>query len=248
MRLSTAFIWISVAALVAAFLSQVFGWEAARNGILITYVVFVLLVLMTRGMRWTSILTHLSAASLLGAVISQLAGWPSARGWFLLAWAVLLLPVAIGLFSHPMRGPAWGLFVGFWGVVGVLWLIVLQVLAVAGLLDGEAYRGWAAWPLALLGIWLLVASSLGLGAERFPRLVDGLGLLAGAALLAISVSTWVLAPDAATNAVGLFAAIAYCLWAIGLGWLLWGTQDVTDRFLGLSTEPPHIDQRAKRAV
>ncbi len=248
MRSSTAFIWISVAALVAAFLSQVFGWEAVRNGILIAYVVFVLVVLMTRGMRWTSILTHLSAASLLGAVISQLAGWPSARGWFLLAWAVLLLPVAIGLFSHPMRGPAWGLFVGFWGVLGVLWLIVLQILAVAGLLDGEAYRGWTAWPLALVGIWLLVASSLGFGAERFPRLVDGLGLLAGAGLLAISVSAWAFASDVATNAAGLFAAITYCLWAIGLGWLLWGTKDLTHQFLGLSAGPPRIDQRTRGAV
>lgn len=142
MRWSTAFIWITVAALVAAFMSQLLGWQAVRSGILIAWVVLVLPVVMTRGMRWTSVLTYLSAASLLGAVISQLAGWPSVRDWFLLAWSVLLLPVAIGLFSHPMRGPAWGLFVGFWGVVGALLLIVLQILAVAGLLSGEAYGEW----------------------------------------------------------------------------------------------------------
>ena len=236
MRWSTAFIWITVAALVAAFFSQLLGWEAVRSGILIAWVVLVLVVVMTRGMRWTSVLTYLSAASLLGAVISQLAGWTSVRGWFLLAWAVLLLPVAIGLFSHPMRGPAWGLFVGFWGVVGALWLIVLQILAVAGVLGGEAYRDWAAWPLALLGLWFLVASSLGFGAERFPRWVDGLGLLAGAGLLAISVSTWMDASDDVTRAAGLVAAIAYCLWAIGLGWVSWGTQHVTHRFGSLSAE------------
>jgi hypothetical protein len=216
--------------------SQLLGWEAVRSGILIAWAFLVVLVAMTRGMQWTSGLTYLSAASLLGAVISQLAGWPSVRAWCLLAWAVLLLPVAIGLFSHPMRGPAWGLFVGFWGVVGALWLIVLQILAVADLLGGEAYGGWAAWPLALLGIWLLVASSLGFGAERFPRWVDGLGLLAGAGLLAISVSRWIDASGEVTSAVGLFAAIAYCLWAIGLGWVLWGTQHVTHRFRGLSVE------------
>ncbi len=236
MRWSTAFIWITVAALVAAFVSQLLGWQAVRSGILIAWVVLVLVVVMTRGMRWTSVLTYLSAASLLGAVISQLAGWPSVRGWFLLGWAVLLLPVAIGLFSHPMRGPAWGLFVGFWGAVGALWLIVLQILAVAGLLGGEAYSGWAAWPLALLGIWFLVASSSGFAAEGFPRWVDGLGLLAGAGLLAISVSTWIDASDEVTTAAGLFAAIAYCLWAVGLGWVLWGTQNVTHQFRGLSTE------------
>jgi hypothetical protein len=236
MRWTPAFIWITVAALVSAFVSQLLGWEAVRTGILIAWVVLVLVVAMTRGMRWTSLLTFLSAASLLGAVISQLAGWPSPRGWFLLGWAVLLLPVAIGLFSHPMRGPAWGLFVGFWGVVGALWLIVVQILAVAGVLDGEAYRGSAAWPLGLLGIWFLVASGTGFGAEKFPRWVDVLGLLAGAGLLAISISTWIGASGDPTTAVGLFAAIAYCLWAAGLAWVLWGTQHVTHRFRGLAPE------------
>jgi len=236
MRWTPAFIWITVAALVSVFVSQLLGWEAIRTGILIAWVVLVLLVAMTRGMRWTSILTFLSAASLLGAVISQLAGSSSVRTWFLLGWAVLLLPVAIGLFSHPMRGPAWGLFVGFWGVVGALWLIVLQILAVAGVLEGDAYRGWAAWPLALLGIWLLVASGLGFGSEKFSRWVDGLGMLAGAGLLAISISTWVGASGDATRAAGLFAAIAYCLWAAGFGLILWGTQHVTHRFRGLAIQ------------
>src|ERR1700694_2389344 len=93
-------IWTTVATLVAAFVSQLLGWEIVRNGILISYVVLVLLLMMTRGMRWTSFLTFLSAASLLGAVISQLEGWTDVRAWFLLAWAVLLLPVTIGLLSH----------------------------------------------------------------------------------------------------------------------------------------------------
>jgi hypothetical protein len=186
--------------------------------------------------RWTSVLTFLSAGALLGAAVSQLAGWSSVRGWFLLGWAVLLAPVAIGLFSHPMRVPAWGLFVGFWGVVAILWLIVVQIFAVAGSLGGEVYREWAAWPVAMVGIWFLVASGLGFGAERFPRWVDSLGLLAGAGLLAISVSTWIGASNDAVRAVGLFAAIAYCLWAIGLGWVFW-TQNVTRRVPGLATRP-----------
>ena len=237
MRWGNAFFWISVTALVAAIFCQVFAWEVLRDAILIAWVVFVLFVVMTRGMRWTSALTFLSVAALIGAVLSQLAGrQDDLRAWFLLAWAILLLPVAIALFSHPMRWPSWGLFVGFWGAVGALWLIVLQILAVTGVLSGEAYAGWAAWPLALLGIWLVVASGLGFGAERFPRWVDGLGLLVGAGLLAISISTWIDASDDATRAAGLFAAIAYVLWAAGLGWVLWGAQDVTHRFRGLSVE------------
>ncbi len=244
MRWGATFNWISVAAFVAALVSQLLGWEAVRTGILIAWGVLVFLVVMSLGMRGTSILTYLSAAALLAAAISQLAGWPSLRGWFLLAWTALLLPVAIGLFSHPMRTPAWGVFVGFWGVVGVLWLIVVEIVAVTGSLSGEAYRDWAAWPLALVGTWLLVASGLGFGAERFPRWVDLLGLLAGAGLLALSVSTWVGASSDVIRAVGLFAAVAYCLWAVSIGWVYWGTQDVTRRFRGLLARSGSGDREA----
>jgi hypothetical protein len=195
-------------------------------------------------MRWTSVLTYLSAAALLGAAASQLGGWTSPRGWFLLAWAVLLLPVAIGLFRHPMRVPAWGLFVGFWGVVAVLWLIVIQIFAVAGSLSGEIYREWAAWPLAVVGIWFLVPSGLGFGAERFPRWVDLLGLLAGAGLVAISVSTWIGASSDVVRAAGLFAAIAYCLWAIGLGWVFWGARYASDRSRGYAVDAAAASSRA----
>jgi hypothetical protein len=232
-RWGNAFFWISVTALVAAIFSHIFNWEVLRDAILIAWVVFVLLVAMTRGMRWTSLLTFLSVAALIGAVVSQLTGWQDGRAWFLLAWAVLLLPVAIALLSHPMRWPSWGLFVGFWGVVGALWLIVLQILAVTGVLGGEAYSAWTAWPLGLLGIWFVVAAGLGFGAERFPAWVDVLGLLAGIGLLAITLSTWFDVSDDVTRGAGLFAAGAYVLWGIGLSWVLFGAQDVTHRFRGL---------------
>jgi hypothetical protein len=213
--LGPAFIWISVAALVGAIFAELLGWHGVRTAILIAWVVFVLLVAMTRGMRWTSALTYLSAAALLGAVGSQLFGAIEARIWFLLAWAVLLLPVSIGLASHPMRAPAWGVFVGFWGVVGALWLIVLQSLSVAG---------------------FLVASSLGFGAEGFPRWVDLFGILAGIGLILLSLSNWVDASDQMTRAAGSFSAVAYVFWAIGLGWVLWGTQQVSHRFRGIAAE------------
>ena len=231
-----AFIWITVAAVVGAFFSQVFDWEWVRNGILIAWVVLVLLVMMTRGMRWTSALIFASGLALLGAMVSQLEGSSAWRSWFLLAWAVSLLPVAISLFSHPMRSPAWGVFVGFWGVVGALWLIVVQILDVAGALSGDAYHAWAAWPLGLLGIWLVVASGLGFGAERFPRWVDGLGLVAGTGLLAITLSTWIDSSGATARTAGIVAAVAYILWAAGYGWVMWGAQDVTHRFRGLAAQ------------
>lgn len=235
MRWGAVFIWISVAALVAAIFTELLGWHGVRTGILIAWVVFVLLVAMTRGMRWTSFLVFLSAAALLGAVISQLYGLTEIRGWLLLAWTALLLPVAVALASHPMRSPSWGVFIGFWGIVAAVALILLQVLAVAGVLTGDAYGQWTAWPLAVVGIWFLIASSLGFGAEGFPRWVDALGLLAGAGLLAISISTLSGSSNELVRAAGQFAAIAYVLWAIGLGWVLWGTQHVSHRFRGLAS-------------
>src|ERR1700704_2464443 len=108
-------------------------------------------------MRRTSVFTYLSIVALVAAVISQAVGWTGGRVWFLLAWAVFLLPISIGLFGHPMRAPAWGLFVGVWGTVAVVILIVLQALALAGVLDA----GWTAWPLAVVGIWFITASALG---------------------------------------------------------------------------------------
>jgi hypothetical protein len=241
-RWGNAFFWISVVALVAAIFSHIFGWEVLRDAILIGWVVFVLLVAMTRGMRWTSVLTFLSVAALLGAVGGLIVGsqderaWP-VFGWFFLAWVILLLPVTISLLSHPMRWPAWGLFVGVWGVIGALWLIVLYLVALAGLLGGEDLNGWTAWPFALIGIWFVVASSLGFGAERFPGWLDGLGILAGVGLLAVSISIWVDASADVTTGAGIFAVAAYALWGIGLAWVLWNAQDVTHRFRGLPVKP-----------
>src|SRR5437773_7265144 len=171
-------------------------------------------------LRWSGALAIVSAFALLGSLLSQYAGWVEGRDGLLLLWTVSLLAVAITLFTHPMRGPAWGLFVGFWGTVAVIWLIVIQALAVIGLLHGSAYTGWVAWPLAIIGVWILVASATGFGESPFGRVVDVLGLLTGAGLGSISIATWWGADDLAkTIAAG--AALAYCLWTVGLGWALW---------------------------
>ena len=170
--------------------------------------------------RWSSVLAVVSALALLGALVSEFVLWIDGRNGLLLVWAILLLAVAIMLFSHPMRAPAWGLFVGFWGTVAVIWLVVLQALAVTGLLHGSAYNAWVAWPLAIIGIWILIASATGFGESPFGRVVDILGLLTGAGLLSISIATWSGAEDL-SKTVAAGAAVAYCLWAASLGWALW---------------------------
>src|SRR5438445_5793960 len=174
-------------------------------------------------LRWSSALALGSALALLGSLLSQYAGWIEGRDGLLLLWTVLLLAVAIALFMHPMRGPAWGLFVGFWGTVAVLWLIVLQALAAAGSLRGSAYSEWVAWPLVIVGIWILVASGTGFGEPPFGRVVDALGLLTGAGLVSISIATWSGAGDL-SKTIAAAAAIVYCLWSVGLAWALWRYQ------------------------
>jgi len=172
-------------------------------------------------MKWISASAYASAVALAAAVLSQALDWRTGRAWFLLVWAILLLLVLVGLHSHPMRWPAWGLFAGFWGVVGAMWLIAVQVLYVADVLRQPAYGAWAAWPLAVVAISIVVACGLGLGNQTFPLLVDVLGILTAVALLAISVATWIPAPDAAHLAAGV-AAVLYSLWALCLGVVFWG--------------------------
>ena len=171
-------------------------------------------------MRRSSVFIYVSGVALVAAVASQLLGWPEGRSWFLLAWAIFLLATVIALLAHPMRGPAWGLFVGFWGILATVVLIVLQALAAGGVLQGVAYGQWTAVPLALIAIWILVASGSGFDAEPFGALVDALGLLTGLGLLAISVATWAGMPEV-TRVAGLAAAVAYVLWAVFLGRVVW---------------------------
>jgi hypothetical protein len=183
-------------------------------------------------MRRISFLTYLSILALVGAVISEAVGWTDGRGWLLLVWAVLLLPVSIGLLGHPMRAPALGLFTGVLGTVAVVILIVLQALAIAGVLGAE----WTAWPLEVLGIWILIASLLGFGAQPFPPLVDLLGVLAGAGFIAVGAASYA-GDSAVLKAAGVAAAVAYILWAAGFGWVFWSIQTPLRSFGAMAVEP-----------
>jgi hypothetical protein len=228
MRWTGAFAYLAAIVLATVLSSRWLGWTAWLIVILLVLALPLVAVLAhSRWLpyRWSSALAVISALVLLGSLSSQYAGWIEGRDWLLFFWALSLLAVAITLFTHPMRGPAWGLFVGFWGTVAVIWLIVLQAIAVAGFLHGSAYSEWVAWPLAIIGIWILVASATGFGEAPFGRVVDALGLLTGAGLVAISIATWSGAADLSkTIAVG--AAIAYCLWSLGLAWTLWRHQSM----------------------
>jgi len=223
MRWTGVFAYLAAAVVAILLLSRWLGWTGWLLVISIVLALPVVVGLASRWghpFRWSSVLAVLSAIALLGSLVSEYAGWIEGRNWLLLLWTVLLLAVSIALFSHPMRGPAWGLFVGFWGTVAVIWLIVLQALAVGGVLRASAYSEWVAWPLAIIGLWILVASATGFGESPFGRVVDVLGLLTGVGLVSVSIATWSGAEDL-SKTIAAGAAVAYCLWCAGLGWALW---------------------------
>src|SRR2546428_12578461 len=135
MRWTGLFMSLSVVAVLTLYFHSLAGWAWWVTLLLILLLVPPALVIgfMTRHeVRWSTVLSYLSVAALLGAVAAQVAGSTTARDWCLLVWSVLLLAVAIGLSSHPMRGPAWGVFGGFWGVVGGLLLSLIHALEATG--------------------------------------------------------------------------------------------------------------------
>jgi len=223
---TAVFSYLAAMVVATLLLSRWLGWSGSLLVVCLVLALPLVVVLARKQwqpFRWASALAFVSALALLGSLVSQYVGWMAGRDGLLLLWTVLLLAVAITLFMHPMRGPAWGLFVGFCGTVAVVWLIVLQALAAAGFLHGSAYSGWTAWPLAIIGIWILVASATGFGEPPFGQVVDALGLLTGAGLVSISIATWS-GTDDLSKTVAAGAAIAYGLWSVGLAWALWRYQ------------------------
>lgn len=175
-------------------------------------------------MRWTSVFVYLSAAALVAAVVAEVGGWPAAVvQWLLLAWVILLSPLAAALFRYPMRAPAWGLFLGFWGSLSVLTLVILQSLAVAGVLQQPSRTFAESFPLAVFAAWVLVTSALGAereGEDGVGVPVAALGVLTGLALIAASVIAWTGAAGPERPAF-FAAAVAYVIWAAGLSGELW---------------------------
>ena len=235
MRWTGVFGYLAAVLLATLLLSRPLGWTGwlVVIGIVLVLPLAIVLVRNTwHSFPWSSALALVSALALLGSLLSAYIGWIEGRDRFLLVWTLSLLAVAMILFTHPMRRPAWGLFVGFWGTAAVIWLIVLQAIAVAGFLNGSAYSAWVAWALAVIGIWILVASGTGFGEPPFGRAVDTLGLLTGAGLIAISIGTWSGAADL-SKTIAAGAAIAYCLWSAGIGWTLWRYRPATGTSHGL---------------
>lgn len=217
--MTVTFVYISLVAIAIAALTLIFGWSSWLLAILIILLIPAacgLGVAFRHRVPWSTTLSYLSAISLVAAVASQFSGSTAVRSWLLMVWAVLLLAVAIKLFAHPMRTPAWGLFVGFWGVVGVLWLIVIQLMNLIGVLAGGAYAGWAALPIGVIGVWFAVASATGYGAEPFGAAVDSLGILTGLLFIGVTLATWTGAPDVRL-ALLVVSAVAYAIWIGGLG-------------------------------
>jgi hypothetical protein len=219
MRWTVTFVYLALVAIAIAALTLIFGWSGWLLAILIVLLIpaaIAIGVMFRHRVPWSTTLSYLSAICLIAALASQYWGSTVARSWLLMVWTVLLLAVSIRLFAHPMRKPAWGLFVGFWGTVGVLWLIVIQLFNLVGILNGGAYSGWAGWPIGFIGVWFVVASATGYGAEPFGAPVDLLGILTGLLFFGVTLATWTSANDIRL-ALLVVSAVAYAIWIGGLG-------------------------------
>lgn len=219
MRWTVTFVYLALVAIAIAALTLIFGWSGWLLAILIVLLIPAAIgigIMFRHRVPWTTTLSYLSAISLIAAMASQVWGSPATRSWLLMFWTVFLLAPAIRLFAHPMRKPAWGLFVGFWGVVGVLWLIVIQLFNLTGVLTGGGYAGWAAWPIGFIAVWFVVASATGFGAEPFGAAVDTVGIVTGVLFFGITLATWTSASDFRVAAM-VVAAISYAIWIGGLG-------------------------------
>jgi hypothetical protein len=174
--------------------------------------------------RRTAVLVYASALLLVVAVIGRVFDWAALpEQWALFLWTVSLAPVGAVLLRHPMRRPALGLFVAFWGALAVLTLIVLQAIALTGRL-GSAQTVAESWPLAVFGLWVLSACAFGfsLGDEPdgVPAPVDGLGIVAGGLLILASATVWT-SSATAVRPTFLAAACAYVLWTVAATSSIW---------------------------
>jgi hypothetical protein len=219
MRWTVTFTYLALVAIAISALTLIFGWSNWLLAILIILLIPAALgigIMVRHRVPWTTTLSYLSAICLIAALASQYWGSTTVRSWLLMIWSVLLLAVSIRLFAHPMRKPAWGLFVGFWGTVGVLWLIVIQLFNLVGILNGGAYSGWAGWPIGFIGVWFVVASATGYGAEPFGGAVDLLGIITGLLFFGVTLATWTSLSDVRL-ALLVVAAVSYAIWIGGLG-------------------------------
>jgi hypothetical protein len=135
----------------------------------------------------------------------------------LLAASALLVPLAMRLLRHPCQAPGWVLPLTLLGVIGLLWF---AILAVIGLSEGwtvDQLRTLAAWPLTLVGSWLLLTSFMRLRDETAPPGWNQLGVLAGVA--AVLTGAWMLLVGPSGPGLGTAPAVALALVALWATWL-----------------------------
>lgn len=139
------------------------------------------------GRRFGALGGILAGLLLAACLVATMAGGTWQGELALLVASVLLIVVAVRLLWQPCLAPGWGLTLTVLGVAALVWL---GILAMLGLADGwtlDQVRELAAWPLTLVGAWLLLTSFLRLRARTTPLGWDVLGLLAGAAAMGTGI-------------------------------------------------------------
>ena len=135
----------------------------------------------------------------------------------LLAASALLIVLAVRLLRHACQAPGWALTLTVLGVVGLVWLGILALLGLAQDWTLDQVRALAAWPLVLVGAWLLLTSFMRLQDATTPPGWNPLGVLAGAAALLTGAWMVLLAPSG--PGLGTAPAVALALVALWATWL-----------------------------
>jgi hypothetical protein len=161
-----------------------------------------------------AVLAGLVLAAVLLAAALVGGAWPAEAA--LLAASALLIPLAVWLLRHPCQAPGWALPLTLLGVAGLVWLGVLAVLGLAGGWTLDQVRALAAWPLTLVGAWLLLTSFMRLRDRTAPPGWNPLGVLAGAA--AFLTGGWMLLLGTGGSGLGTAPAVALALVALWATW------------------------------
>ena len=141
--------------------------------------------------------------------------WPAEVA--LLAASALVVALAVGLLRHPCQAPGWALPLTLVAVVGLVWFGILAVLGLGYGWTLAQVRELAAWPLMLVGAWLLLTSFMRLRDDAMPPGLNLLGVLAGAAAVLTGAGIVLLVRD--VSALGTAPAVALALIALWATWL-----------------------------
>lgn len=136
--------------------------------------------------------------------------------------ALALLPLALALYLLQLRGaPVLSLIALIAGICAMLTASILQILLVLRVVKFELTLVAVLAAFGVVGVWLLLNSSLALTNKTLPSGLAGVGVIAAVGYLLVILGFLLGGQQHPLTAVGgLTAVIGYPIWAIWIGVLV----------------------------